>query len=125
MSEEWIRQVSLGGDIVWISDADYNSVCDFYSRDRDKDGEIVLTPFPKAYENAGRVLIAVNATKDISTKTLQENPGVIGETVEALREAITYMPHGINYRGPRLLHTGDNAAREKMQAVLDKLGGDK
>jgi len=62
-----------GFPIYWIHGSGYESVCDFYSRDRDEDGELLLHPFLNAKTNAEFIVKAVNSYPD---------------TLEALRKIV-------------------------------------
>ena len=52
-----------GDPIRWITGAGFEPVCDFYSRDRDEAGELLLHPFHNAKANAEFIVKAVNSYK--------------------------------------------------------------
>lgn len=49
-----------GDPIRWISGSEFESVCDLYSRDRNKDLTLELFPFPNAATNAEFIVRACN-----------------------------------------------------------------
>ena len=54
----WMVAINEDSDLVWVEDAEVDTICDFYSRDRDKDGGISFNGFPNYKANAHLVAAA-------------------------------------------------------------------